>query len=221
MTTCLSGGCRRSSTLVTQSGGLSYDTLSASPVIYGAQRIWDWCLAMVASNFYILYSQQLCWRFVCEGQSCLSQCEEIFSRGHKIILKLRISFYLSCSFCDILGVKNILFSPVSLPPPPLFFFFTSCVSVCMCFHWFLYACKCWNFTTIFPSVSPLNCRCLWSLFNICCSWFTQIPKSTETALHQSKMTAPEILGGWCKNNVHRHPMFFWFGVWQNLKYLIH
>lgn len=108
---------------------------------------------------------------------------------------------------------------VCLPPP--LFFFTSCVSVCMCFHWFLYACKCWNFTTIFPSVSPLNCRCLWSLFNICCSWFTQIPKSTETALHQSKMTAREILGGWCKNNVHRHPMFFWFGVWQNLKYLIH
>lgn len=139
MTTCLSGGCRRSSTLVTQSGGLSYDTLSASPVIYGAQRIWDWCLAMVASNFYILYSQQLCWRFVCEGQSCLSQCEEIFSRGHKIILKLRISFYLSCSFCDILGVKNILFSPVSLPPPPPFFFLLHvCLFVCVfigsCMH---------------------------------------------------------------------------------------
>lgn len=131
MTTCLSGGCRRSSTLVTQSGGLSYDTLSASPVIYGAQRIWDWCLAMVASNFYILYSQQLCWRFVCEGQSCLSQCEEIFSRGHKIILKLRISFYLSCSFCDILGVKISCFHLWVCLPPPLFFYF-----MCVCLYVF-------------------------------------------------------------------------------------
>lgn len=122
---------------------------------------------------------------------CLDVGRFFFLRGHKTNLKPSI-FLFVFSFCDILGVKISCFHlwvcPLSSPP----FFFTSCVPVCV-FSLVLICMQVLELhNSIFIFFSPLSCRCLWSLFIICCSWFTQIPKSTETALHQAKLIAPDI-----------------------------
>lgn len=198
-------GRRRSSTLVTQSQGLSYDTLSASPVTWGAQRIWDWCLKVVASNFYILYSQQLCWRFVGKGQSCLSQCLDFF------LFVLQLLWYTWC--------KNILFSHASFPPPAPFFLLHACLFV------FSLVLVCMQLLELHNSISVFSPLWIAGAFEVYSIFVVaDLPKyQTAQKLLFISLKWQPLRFEWAdvNINVHWHPMFFLFVFWQSLKYLIH
>lgn len=166
----------------------------------------------MASNFYIIYSQQPCWLAVCRAELFVSVWDFVYE-DTKLFSKPWITFsFFASSFCDILGVNTSCFHLwVSLPPS--FFFYFMCV--CLCFHWFLYACKFWNFSALFPFIPPLNCRCLWSLFIICYSWFAQYQKAQKRLFIRRKWQPPIFV--WANvNNVYQHPISFVFldRVWN-------
>lgn len=154
------------------------------------------------------------WRaelFVSVWGDFFARTQNYFETSDFFLFVLQFLWYTWC--------KNILFSPVSLPSPPSFFYF-----MCVCLYVFSLVLVCMQVLELHNSISV--CFPLWiagafevySIFVV-----ADLPKyqRAQKLLFISLKWRPLRFEGADVNNVHRHPMFFLFVFWQNLKYLIH
>lgn len=160
------------------------------------------CCGGLQLLYYILPTTLLTCR-VCKERSCLPRCVISFTRTQNYFETLDFSSFFASSFCDILGVKHLFFSPVSFPPPPLFLLH-------VCLFVFSLVLVCMQFLELPSPISifyPFELQVPLKFIHYLLQLIYPIPKSTETALRQAKMTAPIFM--WANvNNVYRCPISF-------------